>query len=142
RLADIEHVAVGVQHAVDAGTVRQLLDEFGDQFGALQAVDLRSTLVPVDGGQGDGSGRVDDDVLVLILGSVVQDAAIRDLSTRHSVISVSPGRRQIRCCPPSRAIIWPVIDGVSKRNRIVRPNSSREGPWPSGRLSICAWKSA
>ncbi len=47
-LADVEHVARLVEHAVDAGAVRQPLDEFGDQFRADEAGFVDAACVPVD----------------------------------------------------------------------------------------------
>src|ERR1700704_7067758 len=40
-------------------------------------------------------------------------------------------RRQARCWPASRAIIWPVIEGVARRKRMAAVTSSA----PTGRCS-------
>ena len=53
RLADIEHVAGRVHHAVDAGRVGQPLDEFLDDVGAGLAVGIPGRIVPFDLGEGD-----------------------------------------------------------------------------------------
>ena len=56
RLADIEHVAGRVHHAVDARRVGQPLDQRLDDLGADLAVGVAGMRVPVDRGEGRQSG--------------------------------------------------------------------------------------
>ena len=53
RLADIEHVAGRVHHAVDAGRIGQALDELLDDVGAALAVGVPDRGVPLDLGEGN-----------------------------------------------------------------------------------------
>lgn len=116
RLADIEHVALGIEHAVDAGTVGKPLDEFADQFRADEPGFIEAARIPVDRRRkrgGGGNVAFHFDIVFALIRLVVENAAIRQLSSVHSVISATSGVCQARCWPPSRAIIWPVIEGVS-----------------------------
>ncbi len=83
RLADVEHRALLVDHAIDAGAVGQPLDQAGDD-------------VPPD----DRLGGVR--VVFRVHVSGVSNSAMSGVS--HT-----------RCWPPSRPIIWPVIDRFSTR---------------------------
>ena len=67
RLADVEHVAGHVHHAVDAGRIGQPLDEFLDDVGAGFAVGVPDGCVPLDLGEGKvRTGRQHD-----LVGAVV-----------------------------------------------------------------------
>jgi hypothetical protein len=81
RLADIEHVAGLVEHAVDAGAVRQLLDELGDQVSADKPGLVGPALVPVDGSRNRRGGAValHLDIVVRLVVFVVKNATIRQL---------------------------------------------------------------
>jgi hypothetical protein len=121
-LADIHDVAGLVEHAVDAGRIRQVLDEGLDQVGAGLAYRIAAAAVPVDCGEGirRRGDLVVADVLVIVHRSVVDEAgnvvgrtlcalpvtnrAGRRLAA-HSAIPVTSGVSHARCCPPSSAII-------------------------------------
>ena len=139
RLADIEHVACRIEHAVDAGRIRQALDEIGDHRGALAARGQLAAGFERHSGFGSGVlGRESFRIYRIgrIRGVVVhhRDAfEQRALGKRglvvgvggrnrrivlgrllvHSLIPTTSGVSQARCWPPSSAIIWPVIERVS-----------------------------
>jgi hypothetical protein len=142
RLADIKNVVRLVEHAIDARRIRQVFDEFADQIHALQAGFVLPARIPVHAGNVArclgriGRGKVC--IVVFVVGFIEENTAIRQLLSVHSFISATSGVSQPRCWPPSSAIICPVTDGVSKRKRIVRPNSSGAGPRFNIRPSICA----
>ena len=132
RLADIEHVAGGIHHAVDAGRVGQPLDQRLDDIGAGLAVGIACLGAPVYRGEGHvralKRSGLDDDVVVLVNVAARQIAGyvlgrrvlLRDRrhpgrSCAHSTMPVTSGVSQARCCPPSSAINWPVIERVCHR---------------------------
>ncbi|MNZ68732.1 hypothetical protein D3C78_870050 [compost metagenome] len=119
-----------------------MFDEFADQIHALQAGFVFPACIPIHAGNVARSlgrfrcGKVC--IVVFVVGFIEENTAIRQLLSVHSFISATSGVSQPRCWPPSSAIICPVTDGVSKRKRIVRPNSSGAGPRFNIRPSICA----
>ncbi len=136
RLADIEHVTIAVEHAIDARIVRQALHESIDDVLTAQAFNIRQAIrgIPLNG---IGSGRrgrnigyivglvilfglrvANDDTghILLVIGRQVCNGILIVLAvSSHSVIPAISGVSHARCCPPSRAIIWPVTERLSQK---------------------------
>ena len=113
RLADIEHVAGGVDHPIDAGRVGQPPRQGVDQFRPELAVRVSRLRVPLDAGEGQGrSGRrhhLRNDLLgrgvvvvILVAGRIAGNVVVGDRawdaasSVRHGAMPVTSGGPQAR----------------------------------------------
>ena len=136
RLADIEHIAIAVEHAIDAGTIGQAFYESVDDSLSAQPFDIRQAIrrIPLDGIGSRWRHRGFNDILVLVIlfgfrvtndnaGHIlcvvrrqICDSIIIVLAvSSHSVIPAISGVSHARCCPPSSAIIWPVMERFSQK---------------------------
>ncbi|QTK78991.1 hypothetical protein AT6N2_C1210 [Agrobacterium tumefaciens] len=116
-LADVKNVARIVEHAIDARRIRQMFDELGDEVHALQAGLVLPARIPVHAHDVARSirrvSREKACIVIVVVGVIEENTAIRQLLSVHSFISATSGVSQPRCWPPSSAIICPVTDGVS-----------------------------
>ncbi len=113
--ADVEHLALGVDHAVDAGRRRRMLDGTRDRrpAGGQRAGRL---LVEIQFRQrgflfvvAKLAGRID------VFGRAVHgEQILLFIETRYSGTSLS-AVRQARCWPPSTAMVTPVTLGACAR---------------------------
>jgi hypothetical protein len=140
RLADIEHVAGRVHHAIDAGGVGQPLDQRLDHLGPDHAVRVAGMRGPVDLGKrkigADGHNGFADVVgAILDVGFVASDeagdvvrrlglfAALGFASTRHSAMPI------IRPCLSHQAS---AMQGAGRRR--VRSSARSPNGLPTGSL--------
>ena len=130
RLADIEHLAGGIDHAVDAGAAWRGLGVTGN--------DGRAGLHPAQRFAGAGHER-GTGAFGLLLGHGLrgkyglQAGSFKALGRPGYLEVFPPGApSQARCWPLSSAIICPVTEGLSSRKRTARHTSSTVAARPSG----------
>ena len=126
RLADVKNRAFLVEHAIDARPERQTADEMRDDVDAARVRPERRGL-GLERRHGNGRAAFGRQRILVLAGlvgiEVVGKIVVRQIvvggnvffASGHSAMPTTSGVSQARCWPPSRAIIWPVIDGVSHR---------------------------